>query len=408
MLLSTNRIAQFVVFICAFSGIFVFGKLPVWIAFNAILLPILAINVLFHRPKFDFTFLLFTFTLVIVSFVNLYSAHVSTFLYSIFLCAVFLFSKRKIESCSTVELLNIFRAVILIFFILIILGLALYLALGISEFSLAKVDLSRGVPRSFGPSTEPSYAALTLTIAIWVICASKSNSVIGVRLLVAIYLASIIVIGSGIGYLVCIFFLINLFLVSNVKIFRFEKILVILTVCFFLPFLSLDIERLKPLLEIMKNFIISGSLWDLFEALKYADASAWFRFGPFVEYLQELNIERLNNFLLGNGAGNSTAYFGNKYIMHLEPEWFDQDGNPKMDLAFFPAFLFDYGAIATVIFLAFVWKLMKSIKGGIFLFPLAIFIFFNSNFNTSIFWFFIYALLVINIIQKKESIIEKN
>jgi len=203
--------------------------------------------------------------------------------------------------------------------------------------------------------------------------------------------------------------LLVIFICAFGGVFVFGKLpLWIAVTALLLPFLSFDFDRLKPLLEVLSDFVTHGSLWDLFDAIKYADASAWFRFGPFVEYFRDLEVAQLSNFLLGNGAGTSTAYFGEKYILHIDPEWFGADGKPNMDLPFFPAFLYDYGVLATLVLLYFIWRLMKNIKGIILLIPLALFVFFNSNFNTSIFWFLIYSLLVINVLENKEFSIETN
>jgi len=408
MLLSKNKIAQSVIFVCAFGGIFLFGKVPVWIALTALILPLLVLDVLFNRPKVNGVFLIFTIVLIVTSVINFQSLKLTTLLYSLFLATVFLFSQRKIEFCTPEFLANIYRNIIVLFFLLLIAGLFLHFLFGVNDFQLAKVDVSRGLPRSFGPTTEPSYAALTLTIAMWVVCSSKNFSPINIRVMLIIYISSILLIGSGIGFLTCILLLIYVFTSSNVKVFRLEKMIILLISLGVLPFFSFDVDRLKPILEVLGDFITHGSLWALFDAIKYADASAWFRFGPFVEYFRDLELAQLSDFLLGNGAGTSTAYFGQKYILHIDPEWFGADGKPYMDLPFFPAFLYDYGVIASFTLLYFLWSLMKSIKGFVLLIPLALFIFFNSNFNTSMFWFFIYSLLVINVIQKKESLIEKN
>ena len=400
-MLSTNRIAQIVIFICALGGIFIYGKLPIWIALTALLLPFLIFDVLVNRPKINGVFFIFTVTLILVSMINYQTTHISTLSYSLFLCSVFLFSKRKIELCNDEHLINIYHSVILVFFILIILGLFLYYSTGISDFSLAKVDISRNHPRSFGPSTEPSYSALTLTIAVWVIGSSKYLSPINIRMLIIIYITSIALIGSGIGFLTCVLFIIYLFTLSNIKIYRIEKAIAVIVVLSLMPFLSFDVDRLKPIIEVLAVFLGNGSWWDLFDAIKYADSSAWFRFGPFIEYFRDMDMTQINGFFLGNGAGTSSAYFGDKYVEHLDPEWFDSDGKPIMDLPFFPAFLYDYGVVVSLILLSFIWSLMKNIKGFMLLIPLAFFILFNSNFNTSMFWFFIYSLLVINVLQKK-------
>ncbi len=407
MLLSTNKIVQIVIFISVFSGVFVVGKLPIWIALTALLLPVLILNVLFNIPRINGHFLTFTIVLIIVSILNFQAIHLTTLLYSLFLCCVLLFSKRKIEQCETKYLIRIYRNVVVVYFALILFGLFLHYVFGVNEFLFAKVDLSRNFPRSFGPSTEPSYSALIMTIAMWIICSSNSIQALHFRFLLFIYVVSIVLIGSGIGFLSCSILLVYLLTLSKVKIFKIEKLIVVTLSLAIIPFLSFEIERLKPLVDVLGDFLIKGSVWDLFDAIKYADSSAWFRFGPFIEYIRDLELSQINGFLFGNGAGTSTAYFGEKYIMHLDPEWFGPDGKPNMDLPFFPAFLYDYGVIASLILLAFIWKLMKTNKGFIFLIPIALFVLFNSNLNTSIFWFFIYSLITMNILQRRDDLVEK-
>lgn len=408
MLLPNKKIAEMVVFFSAFGGVFIFGKLPLWLAVTAILLPILFIDMLFKRPKLNAAFSFFIIALLVVSIINVQNLHLTTVTYSLFLSCVFLLSKRKIELCKPEALIKIYKSIIIIFFILFILGIVLYLLLGVTELSLIKVDVSRGIPRSYGPTTEPSYAAITLTISMWVLCSSVSNSYLKIRGYLFIYLISIILIGSGIGFITCAFLLMYIFFSSNFKVLRAEKFIILVALLLIFPFLSIDIERLKPVFTVLADITEFGTAWELFDALKLVDASAWFRFGPFVEYILDVEMNQITNFLFGNGAGASTAYFGEKYIEHIDPEWFNEDGKPIMDLAFFPAFLYDYGFIVTLLFVGYVWNLGREIKGSLFLIPIACLVFFNSNYNTSLFWFFIYSLLVMNVISAKEVLLEKN
>ncbi|MEM5529410.1 hypothetical protein WN093_11350 [Gammaproteobacteria bacterium AS21] len=408
MLLSSNKIAQIVIFIAAFGGIFIFGKLPIWIALTGLILPFLVLDVLVNRPKVNRSVLFFLVILVVVSIVNFQHLKLTTAMYSLFLMTVFLFSRQKIERCKPEFLIGIYRNVILVFFILLITGLCFYFLLGVNDFPLTRVDVSRGFPRSFGPTTEPSYAALTLTIAMLVLCSSVNNTHIEIRLLLFIYIISIIIIGSGIGYLACTILLMYIFYAQSLKVFKLEKIAIIISSVMALLFLSDDIERLKPLFDVLSNILKYDSLWNAFNAFKIADSSAWFRFGPFFEYLRDMQLSELDNILIGNGAGTSTSYFGEKYIMHIDPDWFDSDGKPVMDLPFLPAFLYDYGIILTFILIYIFKCLIKPLRGSGFFILIALFIVFNSNFNTSIFWFFVYSLLVINVVQKKEFVFEKN
>lgn len=409
MLLSNDKIAQIVIFISAFSGIFIFNKLPVWIALTALLLPFLILDVLVNRPKINRLFFIFIISLIIVSVLNFQSLKINTIMYSLFLTILFLFSQRKIELCKPELLINIYQNIILIFFTLLIVGLYLHFLLGMNDVPFARVDVSRDFPRSFGPTTEPSYAALILTIAMSVLCFNVGNTHFKIRFLLFLYFIAIIIIGSGIGYLICTVLFIYIFFSSTVKIFNIEKIIILTLSLIGLFFLSNDsIERLKPLFEILFNAFSYNSFEEASNTFKLTDSSAWFRFGPLFEYFKDIELLSLSDILFGHGAGTSTFYFGEKYRMHIDPNWFSDDGIPVMDLPLFPAFIYDYGIIMTLILMYIFKSLIKPIKGNFLFTLIAIFIVFNSNFNTSIFWFFIYSLLVVNVVQNKDKKIEKN
>ena len=209
-----------------------------------------------------------------------------------------------------------------------------------------------------------------------------------------LYFICLLLIGSGLGYLSGMLVLIYFFTSSNIKILRSERITLFIVVLISLPFITFDIDRLKPLFEVGIDFISHGSLWAAFDAIKYADSSAWFRFGPFVEYIRDISSLSLTELLFGHGAGNSTHYFGMKYIKHLDPDWFDADGTPSMNLAFLPAFIYDYGFVPAMSFCLFLFLQIKKLKGSLVFALITIMILFNSNFNTNIFWFLMYSCLL--------------
>jgi hypothetical protein len=409
MTLSNNKIIFVFLVLCAFSGIIIGGKLTVWVMFSLLVLPLLVINAYkFQQGKINTIFLIFICSLFISSIINVLNLKIITFLYSLSVGVLFLFVGKKIQKCDEKLFNKIFTFILVSFFCLIILGLFLHSFLGVSDFMFAKVDVSRNIPRSYGPSTEPSYSALTLSICMLVLFSSKLHSYLFIRLMFFLYFICLLLIGSGLGYLSGLLVLVYFFTNSNVKILRSEKVILFVIAVTCLPFITFDIERLKPLFEVSLDFISHGSLWAAFDAIKYADSSAWFRFGPFVEFFRDISTLNFMELLFGHGAGNSTHYFGMKYIKHIDPDWFDANGTPSMDLPFLPAFIYDYGIVPAIIFCMFLFQKIKRLTGSLIIFLITVMILFNSNFNTNIFWFLMYSILVIKQIQFKRYLFEKN
>jgi hypothetical protein len=409
MTLSNTKFLFIFVFLCAYSGVFVFEKLSIWV-FASLCAFVLITLEAFKKKRIpvNTVFLVFVISLVVDTVINLENIKIGTFLYSISLAGMFLFTEQRIKKCETELILKTYSYILFSFFLLIVLGLLLYFVLGVADFSLTGVDMSRSIPRCFGPSTEPSYAALTLSITMMVLFSSSTYSYLFIRFSLLIYFLCIILIGSGFGFISSVLVLGYFFLKSNVKILAVEKILLGVCILGIFPFLSFEIERLKPLLVVIIDLFQHGSLWLAFDAIKNTDASAWFRFGPLVEFIRDINTLDVENIIFGHGAGNSTHYFGAKYEAHLNPDWFDSNGLPTMDLPFLPAFIYDYGVLPSLICLSFINSRIRKLKGSLIFWCLTLFILFNSNFNTNIFWFLMYSLLAIRIIQSRVSSCEKN
>ena len=221
MSLSNDKIIFVFLVLCAFSGIILGGKLTLWVMFSLMVLPLLVINAFkFQQGKVNTIFLIFISSLLISSVINISTLKIITFLYSLSVGVLFLFVGKKIQKCDEKLFNKIFTFILVSFFCLIILGILLHLLLGVSDFMFAKVDVSRNIPRSYGPSTEPSYSALTLSICMLVLFSSKLHSYLFIRLMFFLYFICLLLIGSGLGYLSGLLVLVYFFSNSNVKILR--------------------------------------------------------------------------------------------------------------------------------------------------------------------------------------------
>jgi hypothetical protein len=400
MTLSQNNIAYVTVFSCAFGGVTVFGSLPIWIFPIGIMLPVLSFNLLMKKSNIDRLLISTMALMVCFSFINFKEFQLSTLLYSLVVTSLFVLTKSKISNCSINMIFGIYKYILLIFSGLIFLGVILYYSLGVVDLLVANIDLSRSIPRSFGPTTEPSYAALILTISMWVITYDNKASIMATRLYLALYLFCIYLIGSGIGYISSLLLLTNFYYSSNTKVSFKEKWFLFIAILLVLPFVTIDIPRLEALSRIFGDIFSYTSFWGVFEAIKVADGAAWFRVGPFIEYLGDIDYNNPLELLVGHGAGTSSVYFGDKYSNHIDPSLFSLYGHSNLNLSFFPAFLYDYGIIISGFVVFFTIRLLFRTGDFTLLLLLTAMVFFNCNYNTSLFWFFMYSIFIMGVINK--------
>ncbi|MBL3560626.1 hypothetical protein [Rhodovulum sulfidophilum] len=241
------------------------------------------------------------------------------------------------------------------------------------------LDVRSGQPRFFGPTSEPSYAALILGVtAVGILrirlglgLAARSRSS---NLAFASIFVALMFLNSIYGFAVA------LLLLSAISAQAMKRSVAGI----------LFVLGLVPLLPLVINLIADesrfGSVFALlsqfnFAELQSVDNSAYMRFGPTIEMFQHLSPGQLE-FWIGHGAGTAEAFFGDLYRNVIGED------KTTINLGFFPAFVFDHGILVSVSILVYLFSIARGPASSYTRFLVFIALL-NCNFNTNLFWFLI-------------------
>lgn len=269
-------------------------------------------------------------------------------------------------------------------YFLAILASALLIFLGWNESPVPNLlgwvlDARSDQPRFFGPTSEPSYAALILGVTALGILRIRVGLGLSARsrssdLVLASIFVVLMLLNSIYGFVVA------LFLLSAISAQAMKRSVArVLFVLGLVPLLLFVINLIPEESRVWQVFAILSEF--NFELLQSVDNSAYMRFGPTIEMFQHLSLGQ-PEFWIGHGAGTAEAFFGVLFSFVID------DGTEFINLGFFPAFVFDYGALASVSILVYLF----SIARGSFSFYTRLLVFIallNCNFNTNMFWFLI-------------------
>lgn len=268
------------------------------------------------------------------------------------------------------------------FFTLLASGLLSFL--GWSESPLPNLlgwvlDLRSGQPRFYGPTSEPSYAAVILgitglgilrtRIGLGLPARSRSSDFVFVGILV-----SLLFVRSIYGIVVALLLLSAA--TSQATKRSSARVLFVLA---FVPLILLLIELIPEDSRIARVFTLISQF--NFHALQITDNSAYMRFGPTIEMISQLTPGQVE-FWIGHGAGTAERFFGDLFG-HLAGE----DIN-AINLGFFPAFVFDYGVLISLAILVYLFLIARGPFSAHARFLVFIALL-NCNFNTNLFWFLI-------------------
>ncbi|WP_457427080.1 hypothetical protein [Roseateles sp. P5_E7] len=250
--------------------------------------------------------------------------------------------------------------------------------LELKDFLLTRIYIQEntGEARPLGFSSEPSYAAFIVALC-WItllrIGAFGAQHVQRWLPWTLLAVVSLTMLGSIYGYLLT-------FIIVGTSAFRFEKRTQLWLLGGLFALLGIaylfgatpdgDSRSLRVLYA-----IASG---DLDEWL-IEDTSSFFRFGPFLTYVLSANFGDPQTWF-GHGAGSSGFYFVDLFREHIEKNL------DAVELGFVPAFLYDYGLVAAIAFLAFLFRATRG-PHRVALILITGLMLFNANFNTQLMWF---------------------
>ncbi|MDG1571472.1 hypothetical protein OZ410_04035 [Robiginitalea sp. M366] len=229
-------------------------------------------------------------------------------------------------------------------------------------------------------SSEPSYAALVVIIAF----AALNELIYEKRKLVVYFLMLLYMITffkSSIGYIALALLVFGQIRFSKKHLTIFLLLIFTGSILFFFTNLGgRGVERVRDVV-----FLFFSFKGNFIHELNLIDSSAHARIGPFVRYIQQINLLDYHSYI-GYGASSSEQFFTK--IIYPE-EW---NSNLVFRPPFFPGFLYDYGIIGILLVGVFLWRQVKN--QSLFFKLTLLIILLNSNFNTQLLWFFVIILVL--------------
>lgn len=245
-------------------------------------------------------------------------------------------------------------------------------------------DVRSGRPRFYGPTTEPSYAALILGATALAILRFRNGLGLPARswasdLVFVGILVSLLALRSVYGIVVLLLLVVA---VATPAMKRPAAGLLLVFVFLFLLPAVLELMPGDTRLLRVAALMSQGRFADL----QLVDNSAYLRFGPALEFFSRVSLLEME-FWIGHGAGAAERFFGDLFGRLASED------NNLMNVGFFPAYVYDYGVLPTAGVLVYLF----SIAAGPFSTYTRFLIFiglWNFNFNTNIFWYFATAVFI--------------
>ena len=362
-------------------------------------------NYLIKVPKYSGALLLF---IILVNVIYIDRIKFTSFVYTLIILLEFIILFNVVPKLNLSDIKKIIKIIILLYFINIAITSVLILfnifPTGIWA-RIFQIYIFGGQIRPYGFSSEPSYASLIIVFSLYILFKAYNFSY--KREEVAWYLLAIVTViltQSSYGYmflaivLVCFFvksklFLRSVNLIQKNRVLQRKDVQVMFAVfaglIFFVAY-SFDIEANKSLQRLF-NVLGSAATSDndvfttIFNIAK-VDSSAGMRLVPLlhlINYFKEVDILHI---LVGHGAGQATLFYSKLY-------------EQTTLLGFIPAFIYNYGVIGVLIALFCFVSLFPKEK--LLLFFLFFLFLFNADFNTQI---FLYVLFIIMLAKQVENI----
>jgi hypothetical protein len=346
-------------------------------------------------PKY---YILFIGFVIFCTIWNIGTVKISSFIYTIIISAELLILSNLLSKSNLKSLIAVLKGIILTYFINVFITTFFILkqitppGFLSSIFQIYKDPT--GQIRPFGFSNEPSYAAIILVFVLVVFL--RLNKYILQKKdykWYAFAILTILLIKSSYGYMFLGAFLIHaLYKTGFLRKHLIKLISVITLTAIIITFFNFKkIIENKAVTRIIKLneafFQTKGDLVDRVNAMTYIDGSAAMRLFPTVLLIDYYKTCKVSKMLFGNGAGQATKFYTKKF-----------QGN-KTELGLFPAFIYNYGIIGTIVAFLFFYALFPKRK--LLHFSLFFLFCFNADFNTQIFQFILFTAMLAKFIDNQ-------
>ncbi len=262
----------------------------------------------------------------------------------------------------------------------------------IAFFARSWYDAKADVYRLEGLSSEPSYAAIVVTVAWLSINRLQTAATMPANRWwrAAAVLLMLLLFRSIYGLILAVLVLSTLMPIGRKPHLRLS-IAAVLSFIGLVAYLLADPEgRLSRVVQAIGSLDIED--WNI------VDSSSYMRFGP--TYLMISDIDLLDIWTwLGRGAGASTAFFTDAFSGPVLEDGF------VLQLGFFPGFVYDYGIFASMAFLIFAWLICRGPYRWQS-FAIVLLMLFNANINTQLLWFVLTCLALTTVDTAPASSLE--
>jgi len=324
---------------------------------------------------------------------------VTSYIYSLIIIIELIILAKISRKLELEDVRKIVKAIILLFFISIAVESLLILLhitpVGVWSEIFPIYDFADQI-RPMGLSNEPSYAALTLVFALYVLTSCdnfKFNVNEGLWYLLAVI--AIFLSRSTYGYalmsLLLVFLAIKGRILSIVLKFLLRNpaagilfSIIILSISL-LILLNLDNKPFQRLVKIYETLSEVGLNMSGLLEIAYVDSSAGMRIVPTLQLIEYFSSADLKFILFGNGAGQSTAFYTSLW-------------GQLTQVGFVPAFIYNYGIIGTLVCF-FCLKFFFPRK-GLLLNILVLLFLFNADLNTQMFVYVLFTVMMANQLEK--------
>lgn len=256
---------------------------------------------------------------------------------------------------------------------------------GIENFLFTRlwINTNAGEARPVGFTSEPSYAAFIIVLA-WMSLVRLNEIRPGARngfgFWTGLTFISLQLYGSIYGYLLGLVVALTSLSLLPKPTRLLSLVGGALLSLFVILFVSMQSEEARSFRIL--TALISGDL----ETWLIEDTSSFFRFGPLFGYITSANFKDISTWL-GHGATSGSYFFTDMFRLHIDAE---KDG---IELGLMPAFIYDYGFIAGVLFLGFLYRTTQGPFRPAMI-AIIVLLIFNANFSTQMMWFAITCALL--------------
>lgn len=340
--------------------------------------------------------------IVYISVSNLFISDtfkVTSYIYSVIIVMELIVLVKISRNLELNDIVKIVKTIILLFFMSIVIE-SLFILLNVVPVGVWSrifpiYDFADQI-RPMGLSNEPSYAAITLVFAVYVLlrCDNftfKANEVKWYLLAIIAIFLSRSTYGYALVSLLIVFLIIKGRVLSVILKFILKNpavgilLSLVIFIMSFLILINLDNKPFQRLFKIYETLSETGfNITGLLD-IAYVDSSAGMRIVPTLQLIEYFSYADLKFILFGNGAGQSTVFYSSLW-------------GQLTQVGFIPAFVYNYGIIGTLVCF-FCFKFFFPRK-GLFLNILVFLFLFNADLNTQIFVYILFTVMMVARLEK--------